>query len=123
MWNDDDWGDWDDDIPSADDLLRMCHDAVDKLPKEPATHSPNQCFSFEDLEVGGTYIEVYEDFEGSIVQIVSDPYLNDINVWAVDVYVTGDFGEYFRSICLTDKGIMPYSNGGWNQTNYLVRLD
>lgn len=127
-----DFGDFeqDDDPLDADELMQEILRAYDSLPIERPIHSDKQVLSFEDLEIGKHYLqhETENNFE-SVIQIVSEPYLFDTE-WRIDYALYSEFLSQFSgsdvwltSQFLTDMGVKPYFNGGWNTNNWLEALE
>jgi len=87
------------------------------VPEQP-NHDPKQVRSVEGLVVGEEYL-VHSADHVSRIKVLSE--LKDGEV-KVEVFVSGGENVEARKP-LADMGIIPYSSGMWNPSNYAVPLE
>lgn len=120
-YDDFEWSEDHEDIEFMQSLLNdlaECYKTIANLPKERPIFSDKQVLSPEDLEIGKKY-KHYHNTECCEQIVISKPYKHneESDSWFFMVHsVAYDF-DYEQS--MADCSIIPYSNDGWNDTNYV----
>ena len=88
------------------------------LSRTQVIHDPRQVKSVEELVVGRKYIDFYKDKRGMTFTIVE---IDSPKKGWIRVNNEPSRGSLFTdNRCLADMGVIPYEDGMWNPSNYLV---
>lgn len=99
-------------------LMEECYTSINNMPKERPIFSEKQVLSIEDMEIGKRYKHWHKNSYCEQI-LLTLPYKRDEESasWFFMVRsVAYDF-DYEQS--MADCSIIPYSSGGWNDTNYM----
>lgn len=97
-------------------------DRIDRMQRP--IFDDRQVMSFEDLEIGGLYemtTGAGTDDESSYeLVLTSQPYVNAYGHWEIKYRSYLGAIPCDSHIYLSDAGVIPYCEGFWNRTNYMV---
>jgi hypothetical protein len=89
------------------------------LVAERPNFGPEQIRSFKEVKLGDEVIPVYfKNVEAPSVKIIGY-FVNDIGKGFL---VRNHFGG-LEKMFFTDKGLIPYSSGKWNPTNWIKKAE
>lgn len=80
---------------------------------------PGQVRELSQIVPGQTYVAVNKDDGNSEIVAVTAPYQDEKGRWWFDYHYSYD-ESYVTTASLADRSVVPYEEGGWNPSNYLL---
>ena len=104
-------------------IMEILDGRLAELPRKQVIHDMDrQILRRTEIKAGEVYEEVYTHLRGlaSKFRTASEPAQDAEGSWYVlgERFIGGAWRQA-REFYLSDMGVVPYDNGGWNETNYL----
>jgi len=99
------------------DFITKIYDSLDALPKKQMYHGPTQVIRRSELKVGEYYWDCHKRHKIRF-ELLKEPFEDEDGNWKIVLLYDSWNIHMERFLC--DSGVVPYSNGGWNKSNYIT---